>query len=539
MTRLPLSTPKPGSTPLSLVDRALLRLLQLYGALALVALALVPLRFLPAEDAVILWEYSRNLAEHGSITFIAGGPRVEGATDFGWMVLVAGAMRCGIAPFSFSAAANTAALLLLGLVLLRLARQQVTAGGLLLVAGAAALFRQIFAAASGFAVLENALLLALLVLLIERRRTAPAAGTALLLCLLRPDGIVFAVPLLLYLLMQERGRRAASLALIAALFVLPGLLYFAWRSHYFGELLPLPFLVKADFRRDFGVLVGGSVRASLVPLLFTLAAITPVLLVPARRRTNLQLAAALIGVPTLFFWCVRLDQNVGSRFFYYLPVAVAILLARTWPELGTRRVLAFRVAFGAWLVLLAAPLYRESLTFRYMQFGNVRGIAEALARLPHKGTMLASEAGFVPFYSGWPAADPWGLNTPEFAHRFFQAGDVGRIGADLIVTHPDLGDRCAAPLASRESFPDRSWPHMTANIVAGAEADGYALWLTPYGSEFYRRSKHWSGYGGVTGDRECWFVRRGSQLAPELEQVMREHGGVGPEISVTLEEGRR
>ena len=540
MTRLSPGTLEPGSPALSLADRALLRLLQIYGALALLALALVPLRFLPAEDAVILWEYSRNLAERGAITFIAGGPRVEGATDFGWMVLVAGAIRCGVAPFWFSAAANTAALLLLGAVLLRLARRQVTAGGVLLVAGAAALFRQIFAAAFGFAVLENALLLALLVLLIERRRTAQAACTALLLCLLRPDGIVFAVPLLLYLLLQERGRRRAALLAICALFILPGLVYFAWRWHYFGELLPLPFLVKADFRRDFGILVGGSVRTSLVPLLFTLAAITPVLRAPALRRTNLQLAAALIAVPTLFFWCVRLDQNVGSRFFYYLPVAAAILLARTWPELGGRRVLAFRVAFGAWLVLLAAPLYRESLTFRYMQFGSVRSIAEALARLPHRGTMLTSEAGFVPFYSGWPAVDPWGLNTPEFAHRFFQAGDVGRSGADLIVTHPDLGDRCIAPVGSHISFSERSWPHMTANIVAGAQASGYALWLTPYGSEFYRRSKHWKGYGGVgAGDRECWFVRASSQLRPELEQVLREHGGVGQETSVVLEQGRR
>ena len=516
------------------------RLLQLYGALTLLALALVPLRFLPAEDAVILWQYSRNLAQHGAITFIAGGPRVEGATDFGWMLLVAGAIRCGIPPFWFSAAANTASLLLLGAVLLRLARQRVTAGGLLLIAGTAALFRQIFAAASGFAVLENALLLALLVLLVESGRPALAALTALLLCLLRPDGVVLATPLLLVLLFHGAGRRRAALLSIAALFVAPGLLYFLWRWHYFGELLPLPFLVKTDFRRDFGVLVAGSIRASLVPLLFAFAALTPVLLPREHRRSNLLLAAALIGIPTLFFWTVRLDQNVGSRFFYYLPVAVALLLARNWPALGSRRVPAFRVALGAWLVLLAAPLYRESLTFRYMQFGNVRGMAEALARLPQRGTLLASEAGYVPFYSGWPAVDPWGLNTPEFAHRFFQPGDVGRIGADLIVTHPDLGDRCVAPPGAPESFPDRSWPHMTANLVAGAQAAGYALWLTPYGSEFYRQRKHWNGDGGLqAGDRECWFVKGSSPMRLALEQLLQDHGAVGPPVSGMLEQRRR
>jgi hypothetical protein len=46
---------------------------------------MVPLRFLPAEDAVILFQYSRNLATPGAITYLANGPHVEGATDFAWV----------------------------------------------------------------------------------------------------------------------------------------------------------------------------------------------------------------------------------------------------------------------------------------------------------------------------------------------------------------------------------------------------------------------------------------------------------------------
>ena len=523
----------PTPRPLPLVpDRILVRLLQLYGAVALVALALVPLRFLPAEDAVILFQYSRNLAQHGAITFLAGGPHVEGATDFGWMVLIAAAFRCGIAPFVFCAAANVASLLGLGAVLLRMAGRRVTPGGLLAVAGAAALFRQIFAAASGFSVLPDAFLLALLTLFVLRQRAGAAALTALGLCLLRPDGVVFALPLLILVIARSKPRPRAVF-LVAALFAVPGALYFLWRWRYFGELFPLPFLVKTDFRRELGFLIAGSIRASLVPLLFTLAATAPVFAL--RRRLNLWLALALIAVPTLFFWTIRLDQNVGSRFFYYLPAAAAILLAANWQELSVRPALAFRTAFVAWLLLLAGPLYRELLTFRSMQFPSVRNIAEQLGQLPRHGSILASEAGFVPYYSGWPTTDPWGLNTPEFAHRFFQPADVSQVAADLIVMHPDLPESCLVQPAWKAAYPDRSWPHMTRNVITGAQAAGYQLWLTSYGSEFYRHRKHW-GYG--EGDRECWLVRTNSPLRSEIERVLLANHGVPPEQAIAIERQR-
>lgn len=462
---------------------------------------------------------------------MAGGPRVEGATDFGWMVLIAGAMRLRLNPFVFCAIANVLCLLGLAGVLLRLAKARVSLVRVLAIAGAAALFRPIFAAASGFSVLPNALLLAMLVLFVTRRR----AATALALCLLRPDGVVFAVPLLGLLVWAETDARGRALATAAALFALPGCLYFVWRARYFGELWPLPFLVKTDFQRELGFLVMGSVRASLVPLLWTFVALAPI--VPVRRRESVWLFAGLVVVPTLFYWTVRLDQNVGARFFFYLPTASAILLAQHWQALARRRVFAFRLALGAWLLLLAAPQYREWLTFRFMQFSNVEAIAQALGALPQHGTLLASEAGFVPYGSGWPSQDPWGLNSPEFAHRFFQADDVERLRPDLIVTHPDLGDPCIASDTNTgpASYPDRTWPHMTYNLVHGAERAGYELWLTPYGSTFYQQRKGWKP---GEGDRECWLVRLGSPLRGDLEQVLATHGGVAPTQAVAIERKR-
>jgi hypothetical protein len=266
---------------LSVIDSAIYSLLAAYGLLALLALALLPARFLPAEDAIILFQYSRNLAEHGAITFLANGPHVEGATDFAWMALVALGLRLHIPAFWFCAGVNAFALIALGALLLKLAGQRLSPLRLLVVMGAISLVPQIVAAGSGFAVLPDAVLLTSLVFAVTKKRPAEAALIALAFCLFRPDGVVFAVPFLVSLIIPQQAR-LRNACFVLGLFVVPGVLYFVWRWRYFGELLPLPFLVKADTHRVFGLFVPLSLHQSLSYLVF---AGTLVLLVALRQNT--------------------------------------------------------------------------------------------------------------------------------------------------------------------------------------------------------------------------------------------------------------
>jgi hypothetical protein len=518
------------SNGLKVIDRTMLLLLQLYGILALVCLAITPHFFLPSEDAVILLQYSRNLAQHGAITFLIHGPHTEGATDFAWMVLVAAAQKIGIAPFWFCALSNVICLLLLGLVLARLAGVRVTATGLLAVAGAAALFPQIFAAAFGFAVLPDALLLSLLVLFAVRERPLAASLAGLALCLMRPDGVVFVLPLLLFLILQKR--KAVLPVLLC--FVLPGVTYFLWRWHYFGELFPLPFLVKGTTPRTLGLVVTQSVRRSLSFLAF--AAIVLVPFVRWRDGWNRRLLVSLVLVPTAFYWTMRLDQNVGFRFYYYLPLAVALLLALNWQSLGSRKAMVFRVALFGWLVLFAMPLSRELRTFRDEQFANVKQIATELGKLSQPGSMLVTEAGFLPYYSGWTVYDAWGLNTSEFAHRFIQPDDVTRLKPDIVVLHPDPDESCLVQPGWPSAFSGRTWKHMTRNLTIGATRDGYELWLLSYGSEYHRQRMHWQ-YG--QGDRECWFVRRDTPQYAAITRVLAANHAVGSPQSLAMEKAIR
>ena len=441
----------------ALPERAFVWLLGIYGAIALSLLAVVPKYFLPAEDAMILFAYSRNLAVHGAITFFASGPRTEGATDFAWMALIAGAMRVGINPFWFSAMVNVASLLGLAVALLRLARLQISTLRLLAIAGATALFPQIFAAASGFAVLPDALQVATVTLLVIEKRVAWASLTALGLCLFRPDGVVFVLPLLAYAVVSSEDRRNA-LGRVTAFFLVPGLVYFTWRIHYFGEFFPLPFLVKSDAPRVLGLVVAHSLQQSFKYLLFDAAVLIPMVLLCGLRPRFLFVS--LIATPTAFYWTMRLDQNIGDRFFYYLPLAAAVLLAVHWRHtlLSSRRAV-LRIGFGAWLLLIAMPFYRELRTFRDMQFNEAKDIAQELGAKPQHGVMITTETGFLPYYSGWTTYDPWGLNTPEFAHRFIQPEDVERLNADLIVVHPDQPESCLLQPGWEMQYGSRTWPN--------------------------------------------------------------------------------
>jgi hypothetical protein len=178
------------------------------------------------------------------------------------------------------------------------------------------------------------------------------------------------------------------------------------------------------------------------------------------------------------------------------------------------------------------PLRRELRTFRDEQCVNVKQVASDLGRLPQKGTILTTEAGFVAYDSGWTVYDAWGLNTAEFAHRSIQPQDVERLRPDVVVLHPDPDEPCLLNPDWPQAYTGRTWTHMTRNLTIGATRDGYELWLLSYGSEYYRRRNHWQ-YG--QGDRECWYVRRDATQYAAIVEVLAAHHAVGPTQSVVME----
>ncbi|SAL00452.1 hypothetical protein AWB77_06143 [Caballeronia fortuita] len=106
--------------------------------LALCAVVMFPLFWLaytyavPTEDAVILFEYARNLARTGVISYGHSGIPVEGATDFLWMVMIAALKRAGVPEFLSALALNFAGALIILSQLKDSARKIIALFGLLL-----------------------------------------------------------------------------------------------------------------------------------------------------------------------------------------------------------------------------------------------------------------------------------------------------------------------------------------------------------------------------------------------------------------------
>ncbi len=73
---------------------------------------------------------------------------------------------------------------------------------------------------------------------------------------------------------------------------------------------------------------------------------------------------------------------------------------------------------------------------------------------------------------------------------------------------------------------------MTRNLIAGANADGYELWLLPYGSAYARERHHWQP---GEGDRECWYLNPTSAIHDQIASILTQNHAVSPDRSQSIE----
>lgn len=348
--------------------------------------------------------------------------------------------------------------------------------------------------------------------------------SALLLGLTRPEGVIYALlalAALLPLLAPAARRRLLRHTLF--LFVLPGLVYFLWRWRYFGHFLPNTFYIKSTggllhlrYFPDIYLLF-----RFLAPILLLIGLGW---LLAERRQAGRQLA--LLAPALIFPWAYLLIdqlQNLGARFQYpvyplfLLAAALALrpLLAAAggwaWPRLRQNwpiwagltlvlfalfvtlerelLVLALALALGGWhlagargwlgpaqkqaagTLLLAALVilggqrsFRLAQSFYRTQFDDRQAIGAALHTYADRGyTLMATEAGWLPFFSDWRAIDPFGLNDEQVAHAGLSLAYLDAVQPDVIMYHevPD-------------PYPPR-WADMTALLKAYAEQRGFVL----------------------------------------------------------------
>jgi hypothetical protein len=445
--------------------------------------------------------YADNLAHGHGIVWNIGEAPVDGATDFLFLIVSGALIKVGVPVGRAVRLLGFVSHLLTVLLIYWVNRRVWNAG--IAVAAFASLYLAVgpglsYVAAffgTPFFALASAATWALGLLLIHRER--PPYGlvigfslTGLATGLIRPEGVVLAALMLLAVVLARGVRKSWPIVLtFAAVILVLGGAYFFWRWDYFGSPLPNPF-----YKKGGGVLHWDSLHASLLNTLRLALPFALAYLLAIGERTAARLAAAflipLVGFAVAFV-LISDETNFGARFQYaLLPVVLVSWIplvrrfAAYWPPRLAGRERAAVVA-GA-LAVAAALLYyswsqnchltsyQQTCLAAYEADGRY-DVGKMLGEYRGKGYVIATtEAGLLPYYSGWTAVDTWGLNDQWIAHN----GDVTPAYLDRYKPHVIAFHAYFSPLVPpRLTAPNlaQAWFRMTITLKEYAEQRGYVL----------------------------------------------------------------
>jgi hypothetical protein len=460
----------------------------------------------PAEDAVILYEYSKNLASEGVITY--GGSRlpIEGATDFLWMI--------AISLFSFLHVpeyATALGLSALGAWLLMRELSAKVGTSITLFALFSTPF--IYSAVLGFSTMAFCAAFIILLKYYLEDRPRQFFVAALVLCLIRPDGVIWALsPCVAMLRRQESQQTIANIKLAFVYLIVPGVIYFCWRTFYFGEWLPLPFLVKASGTRDFAYFFFRSSAVYVLPIAI------PALLIAALSKSKAVSwnIALIVLIPSLFYFSVRLDQNLGNRFLAPMFFGSVYVFAPV-----SRRSVVLFVA----IVALGSLGETAARAFNVLDSKQESVFYVAKQLSAFKGAMSVTESGRLAYYSGWLTHDSWGLNTPKYAKKLITEQDLEGENNDLIVAHCDIEMLATAHYGDGS----RSWHNLCVVLTNYIRTSGYTVYLVPYrrGEEPLNIVRAMLGRPLVPCTREfIYAINPRSALYSKLRDMLEANGGI-------------
>lgn len=431
------------------------------------------------DDAFISFRYASNLLEGHGLVFNPG-ERVEGYTNFLWVLLVAFGMRLGIDPVVFTRILGVGSYLL-SIALVAALWKRVARGraGSLLFASPLLLCLCFHAhypesIASGLeTTFASALFLGLAHTVASGSRTARRYGTALVsivLVLTRLDGAIAVAAAGIAMLwapadpgrLPWRSRVAELLWTFGPVVVVVGL-YVAWKLVYYGDVFPNTYYAKRayEFRVDagldyFATYIRAAPHALLLLTLATVGAFNK------HARTASVYAGVTLALAGLYIIKVGGDFMEFRFIWEYYPLLVALagigLLGLA--ELSQLPALALAAAASA---LALMPLGKLRTDFgmqslkemnRYAEDGQRVGKALG-ARLPSSTVVSTTLAGTIAYYSKLELIDQWGLNDKYVARlpggnakrghvKFAPLSYLRERGVNLYLEHP-VTCRCDHP----------------------------------------------------------------------------------------------
>ena len=469
----------------------------------------------PFEDAAMLMRYSQHLAGGHGIVWNIGGQPVDGATDFLFMAASAVLIKLGLTVGQSVRGLGFASHILTVLIIYWTNRRINNGNiplsflsGLYLAVGTGLSYVSAYFGTPFFA-LAAASTWTLGLLLIKKENPSfwlslTFALSGLVTGLIRPEGVILAALMLLAVIVM-RGLKNSFLIIVifGVVFATLGGSYFLWRWDYFGYPLPNPFYKKGDsgWKWDsFQHSMQNALRLCL-PIIFAF------IYGFRSNETTKRTIAYLIPILgfAVAFGMISDEMNYGARFQYAI---VPIALMSWIPLVGSLKFEALnqssarqRSVYVVGLIGLAAglvyyswsqncnlALYQQSCDRPYERDGRLE-MAKMLAEYRGKGNVIATtEAGLLPYYSGWDAVDTWGLNDQFIAHNGALTVEYLDEYKPQIIMFHDYYSTLVPPKLTEPNLAQR-WFSMTILMKTYAEENGYVLAAifgdSPYDTHYY------------------------------------------------------
>lgn len=392
------------------------------------------------DDQMISMRYARNLADGYGPVWNPGGERVEGYTNFGWMLVMSAVHELGASDATASLWVR-AINWMLGCAVLALVVRMLLALGLTsrLLVGTAVVTLSLaddllFWSINGFetTLLTVVFLWALLCALKDGERGALSVPTCLLAGLLpviRADAadLTAAVVLTAVLLGARRGWPMLALA------VVPLVALQTFRVTYYGDWFPNTYYLKVAGRG--GLMALGAAHVKKFAATYTVALVCTGAAYVASTDLKVRVLAALVGLGVARVLLVGPDIFPGFRFLApYVPVLIvvsAVVIARlTDRNMAARLVMAAVLALST--VFSAGVSGRESFadlisTQADPQANTVAGVMLKQTALKDS-TVLVAAAGCLPYFSHLPSLDLLGKNDRHVAR--VAPATAGRTGVN-------------------------------------------------------------------------------------------------------------
>ena len=537
------------------------------------------------DDAYISFVYSRNLAEHGQLTFNLGD-RVEGYTNFLWTFILGVFMLVGLVPEIMSRVLGTGFAIGTLLVVFRLTEyvyrkasfwDYVPAAVLALSAGYACwssggLETQMFTFFVAFALYAYA-----------RADEQPrwlryATGLLALSAMTRPEGMLVIAVLGVHRVAVNliRDRRVKPLRaewIAVGVFFAIWAPWFLWRWWYYGSFFPNTYYVKAGSEAVHGFKHGEVTQYGLfyihqwlqqTGLLYAFWVVIAGLVVarPKSRRFFVGSAAAAIAAAYLVY-TIRVGGDFMGLHRFIMPLFVIAALGLVFglalivEALPKPELRPYTGPAVAGLVVLVFGYNQIKLTEESLRWGNWKSahgidtpaflwvythdraqIGKAMKKCFHKGDFsIVGGAGAQPYFGHMAGVDVFGLVSWDVAHcdplRKPRPGHSKWGGNELLLKQPRHRHKCPERVADNSAR--RRW-----NEVEGGPPDFifhcYEIHRSPRPPRLARCS-FWtrSGYSKVTmriggmkqqGQYYTFFVHKG-----RVAQLRKDCGDMITDVS--------